>query len=106
MRVTQKAALSPAAIEIGLLALALLWYWWCGVLLYSRENGLDSIPWPWLLIVASGPLLSAVLALASKRMPFVILTLPVAAGAYFLDPERGLIRLGFRMQQTGASGSG
>jgi hypothetical protein len=64
MRVTQKAGLPPVAIEAGLLALALLWYWSCRVLLYSGKNGLDSIPWPWLLILAFGPLLSAILAFA------------------------------------------
>lgn len=64
MSVTRKAILPPVAIEAGLLALALLWYWSFRVLLYSGKNGLDGIPWPWLLILAFGPLLSAALALA------------------------------------------
>ena len=64
MRVTRKAILPPAAIEAGLLALALLWYWSCRVLPASGKNGLDGIPWPWLLILAFGPLLSGALAFA------------------------------------------
>jgi hypothetical protein len=64
MRVAQKITVPPVAIEAGLLGLALLWYWSCGVLLNSGKNGLDGIPWPWLLVLAFGPLLSAALALA------------------------------------------
>ncbi|MCX6927522.1 MAG: hypothetical protein NT154_30595 [Verrucomicrobia bacterium] len=60
----RKGILPPAALETGLLALALLWYWSCWVLLNSGKNGLDVVPWPWLLILAFGPLVSAALAFA------------------------------------------
>jgi hypothetical protein len=59
-----RVKLPPAAIEAGLLALALLWYWSCWVLLASGKNGLDGIPWPWLLMLTFGPFLSATLAFA------------------------------------------
>jgi len=44
--------------------MALLWYWSCRVFLYSGKNGLDGISWRWLLILALGPILSAILAFA------------------------------------------
>jgi hypothetical protein len=63
MRLTRKAIVPCSAIEGGLLGLALLWYWSCWVMLNSG-NGLDDIPWPWLLVLAFVPLLSAALAFA------------------------------------------
>jgi hypothetical protein len=64
MRAEHQAAVRPDTIEIALLVLSLLWYWSFAVLFSSGTNGLDGIPWSWLVVLAFGPLFSAALAVA------------------------------------------
>ncbi len=58
---------SAVRVELGLFALAALWYVAFYKLMTSGKNGLDSIPFGWYWLVVLGPCLTVILAIVLDR---------------------------------------